>query len=182
MWPCLEAAMKEEGLDFAPSLACCAPSQSSAIREILNERDRQDAKFSEQNVPGYTWLAILTEEVGELAQAILHTEFGGKAASGLYMEAVHCAAVGLAIVECLNRHGGAFPLAPLDLSNTPDDYDSEAELLKEWQARDAEIEALSPSCSWDKGDAQCSGAERQAREKWRVLMALQNQNEIARGC
>jgi len=41
--------------------------------------------------------------VGELAQAALHARFGGPAARGLREEAIHTAAVALALVECLDR-------------------------------------------------------------------------------
>jgi NTP pyrophosphatase (non-canonical NTP hydrolase) len=71
--------------------------------EVLRERGRQDEKWGEQNLDPFTYLAVLTEEVGELAEAALHTRFGGPKASGLRTEAVHVAAVALAIIECLDR-------------------------------------------------------------------------------
>lgn len=77
--------------------------RSNALNDVLTERIRQDDKWGEQNHDPFTYLAILTEEVGELAQAALHTRFGGNKASGLREEAVQVAAVALAIVECLDR-------------------------------------------------------------------------------
>lgn len=74
-----------------------------ALGAVLRERARQDAKWGEQNHDPITYLVILTEEVGELAQAALHARFGGSKASGLREEAIHTAAVALAIVECLDR-------------------------------------------------------------------------------
>jgi len=76
---------------------------NQALQDILAERARQDAKWGEQNHDPFTYLAVLIEEVGELAQAALHRQFGGHAADGLRTEAVHTAAVALAIVECLDR-------------------------------------------------------------------------------
>lgn len=77
--------------------------------EVLQERGRQDEKWGEQNLDPITYLAVLTEEVGELAQAALHTRFGGHAAAGLRTEAIHVAAVALAIIECLDRGRWRWP-------------------------------------------------------------------------
>jgi NTP pyrophosphatase (non-canonical NTP hydrolase) len=76
-----------------------------AMRNIMDERLKQDEKWGEQNHDPYTYLAILLEEVGEYAQACLQTQFGGKNGGFLKMreEAVQTAAVALAIVECLDR-------------------------------------------------------------------------------
>ena len=56
---------------------------------VQAERKRQDEKWREQNHNDEKWLAILVEEVGELAQAILK---GGKTTLG---ELVQTAAVGV---------------------------------------------------------------------------------------
>lgn len=77
--------------------------QQRALEMVLRERRRQDAKWGEQNNDPFVYLAVLTEETGELAQAALHTRFGGPKAEGLMEEAIHTAAVALAIVECLMR-------------------------------------------------------------------------------
>lgn len=79
------------------------PKWSQAATDVLAERQRQDAKWGEQNHDPFTYLTILTEEVGEFSQAALHARFGGPAAAGLREEAVQMAAVALAIVECLDR-------------------------------------------------------------------------------
>jgi len=76
---------------------------NQALEMIIHERERQDAKWGEQNHPLYTWLAILVEEVGELGQAMLHTEFGGYAKGKVKEEAIHVAAVALQFVEYLIR-------------------------------------------------------------------------------
>jgi NTP pyrophosphatase (non-canonical NTP hydrolase) len=74
-----------------------------ALNAVIFERERQLKKWGEQNHPSYTWLAILSEEVGEMAQAMLHTEFGGYAKGKVKEEAIHVAAVALQLVECLIR-------------------------------------------------------------------------------
>lgn len=82
----------------------------SAGRLINVERDRQDKKWGVQNHDGPTWLAILSEEVGELSRCILHAKFGGSEADKVLEEAVQVAAVAKAIVECLLRNDGQFPV------------------------------------------------------------------------
>ena len=73
------------------------------VSEILVERKRQNAKWGEQNHDAFTWLAILTEEVGEAAQAALHDVFGGAHAGTLYTELIHVAAVAVQWLECIRR-------------------------------------------------------------------------------
>lgn len=80
-----------------------------ALRDVLAERTRQDSKWGEQNHDPFTYLAILTEEVGELAQCALHSRFGGPEAWNMRTEAVQVAAVALAIVQCLDRGKWSWP-------------------------------------------------------------------------
>lgn len=75
----------------------------NVINLIRAERERQNKKWGEQNHDDYRWLAILTEEVGELAQAILHDEFGGSHAGTAKTELVHVAAVAVQWLECMER-------------------------------------------------------------------------------
>lgn len=84
---------------------------SKALDSILAERLRQDARWGEQNHDPITYLSILMEEVGEMAQAALQTRFGGKRGGldHLREEAVQTAAVALAIVECLDRGKWRWP-------------------------------------------------------------------------
>ena len=76
---------------------------TQAMTDVLAERQRQDAKWGQQNHDPFTYITVLGEEFGELCQAALHRRFGGAASSGLRDEAVQTAAVALAIVECLDR-------------------------------------------------------------------------------
>ena len=69
------------------------------ILEVKDERERQNNKWGEQNHDSYTWLAILVEEIGELAQAALHNSFGGEAKGTLRTELLHTAAVAIQWLE-----------------------------------------------------------------------------------
>lgn len=84
------------------SEACTTPMEG-AIQSVRMERARQDEKWGVQNLSPDTWLTVLAEEVGELAQAILHTRFGGNQSGRSREEAVQVAAVAVAIVEAIDR-------------------------------------------------------------------------------
>jgi NTP pyrophosphatase (non-canonical NTP hydrolase) len=70
----------------------------SVLSDVVAERDRQDAKWGEQNHPPMKWVAILAEEVGEVAEAAL--DGGGPEYRA---EMVQAAAVCLAAVESFDR-------------------------------------------------------------------------------
>lgn len=74
-----------------------------ALKAVLTERLRQNEKWGEQNHPDAIWLQILSEEVGEWAQACLHYQFGGLQAATRLAEAIQVAAVALQIVEAYYR-------------------------------------------------------------------------------
>lgn len=69
------------------------------LDKIREEREEQQAKWGIQYHDDFRWLAILTEEVGELAEAILHDEFGGKATGMSEKELIHVVAVGVQWLE-----------------------------------------------------------------------------------
>jgi len=73
------------------------------MREIQEERQRQDEKWGEQNHDDTWWLAILMEEVGELAQAMLHSSFGGPHAGTERTELTQVAAVAVQWLEAMGR-------------------------------------------------------------------------------
>lgn len=72
---------------------------------ILAERVRQDQKWGEQNHPPIEWLAILSEEVGELAKEVNEQHWRERPDSlmKLRAELVQVAAVAVAWLECLDR-------------------------------------------------------------------------------
>lgn len=95
--------------DYGAGGVCFLRPSNDALVAVLAERARQDEKWGEQNHDPFTYLTVLSEEVGEFAQAALHTRFGGPKAAGLREEAIHVAAVALAIVECIDRGKWRWP-------------------------------------------------------------------------
>lgn len=73
------------------------------LREVEAERYKQDAKWGEQNHTPAEWLAVLTEEVGEVAQEVLRHRFGGRSLRSYREELIQVAAVAVAMAECLDR-------------------------------------------------------------------------------
>jgi NTP pyrophosphatase (non-canonical NTP hydrolase) len=73
----------------------------SVNTDVLKERDRQNKKWGLQHHDYGTWLQILIEEVGEVAQAMQKAKGWGKEsdADDLYTELVHVSAVACAIAE-----------------------------------------------------------------------------------
>jgi NTP pyrophosphatase (non-canonical NTP hydrolase) len=77
------------------------------LQEVLAERIRQDAKWGEQNGHDFEWVSILTEEVGEAAQAANEANFRSGKTRGDYThlraELVQVAAVAVAWIEAIDR-------------------------------------------------------------------------------
>jgi len=72
------------------------------VGEIVVERARQDVKWGSQRAhPGLLWNAILNEEVGECARALLERDY-----DGLREELIQVAAVAVAWVESLDSTDG----------------------------------------------------------------------------
>lgn len=69
------------------------------FEEVFTERMRQEGKWGEQNHGSPLYLTILTEEVGEVAKAILEHR-----RDEVRAELVQVAAVAVAFVECLDRN------------------------------------------------------------------------------
>lgn len=78
----------------------------NALEKISRERFNQQQEWGNQSAhPDAVWFAILAEEVGEVAQALLHDEFGGKAAGTLEAELIQVAAVATAWLEAIEQRG-----------------------------------------------------------------------------
>ncbi|CDH19935.1 MazG-like family protein [Xenorhabdus bovienii] len=78
--------------------------RTRGVFDVINEMNRQDEKWgADRNHHPFIWNAILNEEVGEFAQAILHDEFGGEHAETAREELVQIAAVALQIIEMYDR-------------------------------------------------------------------------------
>ena len=83
------------------------PCLPRAAQDIQTERARQDAKWGVQDHHPILWHTILSEEVGELAKAILQwdlpDERGVTSLADIRKEAVQVAAVAQALIECIDR-------------------------------------------------------------------------------
>jgi hypothetical protein len=86
------------------------------LQDIILERFRQNDKWGEQNHGLTAWSAILAEECGEFAEAALGVLFQdgetpqrSASLADARKEAIHCAAVALAIIECIDRHAQPTP-------------------------------------------------------------------------
>lgn len=81
------------------------------VSDILDERQRQDARWGEQAHPPERWQGILGEEMGEVCQATNDLVFGhtdngvDEALAHLREELVQVAAVAAAWVEHIDRDG-----------------------------------------------------------------------------
>lgn len=76
-------------------------------RLVRAERARQNNKWGVQNHDPYHWLAIWMEEIGETAKAILENEFSngvGHNGDHIAVELIQSIAVGVAMLECFDRH------------------------------------------------------------------------------
>lgn len=101
---------------------------NAVLREVLDERIRQDAKWGDQSGNSdFVWIAVLTEEVGEAAQAALkaHFENGVDHAEMRHLreELIQVAAVAVAHVEALDRRPGR-PQSPQSSPAKLDDRSS----------------------------------------------------------
>ncbi len=79
-------------------------TRNDALKMVIAERERQDKKWGyPQNNTPFEWLSILTEEVGESAQALNDALLSAnkKDLSRVIEEMVQVAAVAVSIVEHL---------------------------------------------------------------------------------
>jgi len=70
------------------------------LQSVGDERLRQDLRWGQQNHGDGLWLAILTEEVGETAEAMLDLS-----QTDIRAELVQVAAVAVAWIESIDRRG-----------------------------------------------------------------------------
>lgn len=78
------------------------------LSHVGKERDRQNVLWGKQHHDYGTWLTILVEEVGEVAQAMQKQKNWGKDSDSdnLYEELIHVAAVAVAIAEQVKEEKG----------------------------------------------------------------------------
>jgi NTP pyrophosphatase (non-canonical NTP hydrolase) len=87
---------------------------SDLLLELVEERRRQDELWGEQNHTPHEWLAILMEEVGEIAKDVAE----GRVAGNYRTELIQVAAVAMAAVESLDRAGPTFRTWSFDRETT----------------------------------------------------------------
>lgn len=83
-------------------------AQSRVLTEVVFERAKQDRKWGEQNHKPCEWMTVLGEEFGEACQEALRVRFGENSLgmtdyTALREELIQCAAVAVAIIECIDR-------------------------------------------------------------------------------
>jgi hypothetical protein len=81
------------------------------LDDVFDERDKQDDQWGVQNHHPAYWLAILGKQMGQMGTAILNREWWhdkDKASADLRHECIQLVAVGIAMLECLDR--GKMPI------------------------------------------------------------------------
>lgn len=127
-------------------------TRQTAFELINTERNRQDAKWGEQNHPPQFWTGILGEEYGEYCQAVNETVFnngprerlkGGY--DNMIRELTHVAAVAVGAMECLMRervpkcHQCRFyAMTAEEIQDMGGDPCMECDSLSNWKAKEAQ--------------------------------------------
>ncbi len=74
------------------------------IEDVMAERQRQFAKWGDQNHDPFVYLSIIQEEAGEAAEAALKALYeGGMTLADYQRERVEVAATAVAAIECVDR-------------------------------------------------------------------------------
>lgn len=71
----------------------------SVIEDIFSEHERQLEKWGIQDVTPFEWMCYLTEEVGELAEAISEREYRSGSAEHIIGEAIQVATLAAKIAS-----------------------------------------------------------------------------------
>lgn len=80
--------------------------QADVVEDVIMERVRQDSLFGQQNHHPAYWLALLGKQQGQLGEAVVDREWAAdkvKAMDKIRHEAVQMIAVGVAMVEAIDR-------------------------------------------------------------------------------
>lgn len=78
---------------------------TAVLDEVANERARQDARWGQQDHDPPYWVAILTEETGEVAKEVADSLVQALDVDAYRTELIQVAAVAVAAVEALDRGG-----------------------------------------------------------------------------
>lgn len=86
--------------------------RNAVFHQIDAERERQDAKWGEQNHRPERWVCILVEEIGEVAKSVLennaalhdgHYNLAERYTAQIREELIQVAAVAVAAIESIDR-------------------------------------------------------------------------------
>jgi len=77
----------------------CFKTLPTLMAWVEIEHNRQISKWGIQDLDSSWWMAFLTEEVGELAQAISEHHFRNETAENIFKEAIQVATLALKIAE-----------------------------------------------------------------------------------
>lgn len=83
--------------------------KESIFKEIREERNRQDRKWGEQKHKPIEWVALLTEEVGEVAKEAADCYFNNKKEEPITIlkryrdEVIQVAALAVSMIESLDK-------------------------------------------------------------------------------
>lgn len=91
----LKEARKEIERLKSPPKNSPQPYQVQVMEKILQERQRQDEKWGQQNHTDEKWTLILLEEVGEVAASLIDKDF-----ENFEEEIIQVSAVAVAWAEC----------------------------------------------------------------------------------
>ena len=81
-------------------------------KAVLSEHRRQIKKWGVQDHSSFEWMCYLTEEVGELAEAISYYEYRYGGAQEVFDEAIQVATLALKIAEMFGVEGARMKWEP----------------------------------------------------------------------
>ena len=116
--------------------------------EIQCERERQDAKWGQQNHGDGTWALILMEELGEACQAILKGH-----SSEPRKELIRALSVGVAWLECTARRGSGTYVESVEAEVTRlrGDYERHTEQIRKLKESNRQLLDIVAGRSFVKG-------------------------------
>lgn len=120
------------------------------FRQISEERDRQDAKFGEQNHLPVEWMPILMEEVGEVAKEALENHFNHLSLYNYRTELIQVAAVAVSMAESFDR---AYPNTVKTNSVKLTNNSVGARMTTDQQCQ---LDCRRTSCRFNLGGGKCS--------------------------
>ncbi len=81
----------------------CFVDIDKLVKMIQEENIKQVGKWGIQNRTAFEWMTYITEEIGELAEAITEFEYRNGKIDNIITEAIHSATLCLKIAEMFNK-------------------------------------------------------------------------------